>query len=336
LPKFIWIRLRQRQFGQPKVCENYHKVESRQAIFSGFAVLHEACYERAAMRRAVIDIGTNTVKVLVADVQQGQAVTVLHKDRVTRLGEGVNERQQLSAAAIARALQAVDEFHSEAKASGAVHIMALTTSACRDAVNRDEFFDAVRKTCGLEVQLISGDREAELIFRGVSSDAEWARVPLVVMDVGGGSAEFIQGEDGKMELFQSLPLGALRLTEQFGEGKLTELREHVRAVLQPALARYKIGNGQMIGTGGTISTLARMEWGAVDHVKISREGLLESVQRLDAMPLAERKKVPGLPADRADIIVAGGAVFLGAMEVLGADELTVSVRNLRYGALLAE
>jgi exopolyphosphatase / guanosine-5'-triphosphate,3'-diphosphate pyrophosphatase len=335
LPKFIWIHLQQRQFGQPKVCENYHKVESRQAIFSGFAVREDPCYEQPAMRRAVIDIGTNTVKVLIADVQQGQVVPILHKDKVTRLGEGVHEQRCLSTAAIARTLQTVDEFHLEAKASGAIHVMALTTSACRDANNRDEFFDAVRQKCGLEVQLISGDREAELIFHGVSSDPEWTGAPLLVMDVGGGSAEFIEGEDGKMALFQSLPLGALRLTEQFSEGKLAELCEHTRAVLRPALARYKLGNSRMIGTGGTISTFARMEWGAVDHVKISREALLGSVQRLDAMPLAKRRKLAGLPADRADIIVAGGAVFLVAMEMLGADELTVSVRNLRYGALLA-
>ncbi len=288
------------------------------------------------MRRAVIDIGTNTVKVLVADVQQGQILPVLHKDRVTRLGEGVDDCQRLSPDAIVRTLQAIDEFQAEAKASGAIHISMLTTSACRDAANHDELFDAVQEKCGLEVQLISGDREAELIFRGVSSDPEWTGTQLVVMDVGGGSAEFIQGQDGEMEHFKSLPLGALRLTEQFGEGRLAELREHLHKILQPALADYKIGNGQMIGTGGTISTFARMEWGAVDHVKISREAMLESVQRLDAMPLAERKKVPGLPPDRADIIVAGGAVFGVAMEILGADELTVSVRNLRYGALLAE
>ena len=328
--------MQQRQFGQPKVCENYHKVESRQAIFSGFAVGERPCYEQPAMRRAVIDIGTNTVKVLVADVLQGQVVPVLHKDRVTRLGEGVNEQQRLSTAAIARTLQAVDEFRLEAKESGAINIIALTTSACRDAANRNELFDAVRQKCGLEVQLITGDQEAELIFRGVSSDPEWTGAPLVVMDVGGGSAEFIEGVDGKMELFQSLPLGALRLTEQFGQGKLAELCEHARTVLRPALARYKLSNGRLIGTGGTISTFARMEWGAVDHVKISREALLGSVQRLDAMPLAERRKVSGLPADRADIIVAGGAVFLVAMELLGADELTVSVRSLRFGALLAE
>jgi exopolyphosphatase / guanosine-5'-triphosphate,3'-diphosphate pyrophosphatase len=288
------------------------------------------------MLRAVIDIGTNTVKLLVADVQQGQVVPCLHKDKVTRLGEGVNESKHLLPAAITRTVDCINDFYMEAKASGATNIVALTTSASRDATNRDDFFNGVRQSCGLEVQLISGDREAELIFRGVSSDPEWSGKPVLVIDVGGGSAEFIQGGDGKMEIFQSLPLGALRLTEKFGEGKFAELSEHLRAILRQDLARYDLHGRRMIGTGGTITTLARIAGETVDHAKISRGKLLDMVQRLEAMPLAQRKKVPGLPPDRADIIVAGGAVFLAAMGVLGANELTVSIRNLRYGALLAD
>jgi exopolyphosphatase/guanosine-5'-triphosphate,3'-diphosphate pyrophosphatase len=287
------------------------------------------------MRRAVIDIGTNTVKLLVADVQQGKVIPLAARDCTTRLGEGVAEHRQLSAAAIERTIRAINEFHAEAKTLGAADVVALTTSASRDAANRDKFFDGVRQTCGLDVKLISGDREAELIFRGVSSDPEWIEQPILVVDVGGGSAEFIQGDDGKMELFQSLPLGALRLTEKFGEGRFAELSEHLRATLRHELARYDLHGRRMIGTGGTITTLARIEGGAVDHAKISRGKLLELVQRLEVMPLAQRKKVPGLPPERADIIVAGGAVFLAAMGVLGANELTVSIRNLRYGALLA-
>jgi exopolyphosphatase / guanosine-5'-triphosphate,3'-diphosphate pyrophosphatase len=335
LPKFIGIHLRQRRFGRPKACENYHKVKTRQAIFSGFAARRSACYEQPEMRCAVIDIGTNTIKVLVADVQQGKVVPVFHQDRVTRLGESVDKQRCLSADAIDRALRAIDQFHLEARAAGALHIIALTTSACREATNRNEFFDEVRQRCRLEVQMISGEREAELIFQGVSSDPEWAGVPLLVMDVGGGSVEFIQGREGKMELCQSLPLGALRLTEKFGEGKSTELGEYVRKVLRPVLAGYEFKGRRLIGTGGTITTLARVMKGDVDHVTISRAELLQLVRRLEAMPLVERRQVPGLPPERADIIVAGGAVFLAAMELLGAEELTVSVRNLRYGALLA-
>jgi exopolyphosphatase / guanosine-5'-triphosphate,3'-diphosphate pyrophosphatase len=287
------------------------------------------------MRRAVIDIGTNTVKLFVADVQQAQIVAVLSKDRTTRLGEGVDERRQLLPAAIARTIQAVNEFRAEAKSLGATDIIALTTSAARDAANRDEFLDGVRQTCGLEVKLISGEREAELIFRGVSSDPEWSGEPILVVDVGGGSAEFIQGRGGKMELFHSLPLGALRLTEKFGEGKFGELCDHLLATLNPALARYEAKGRRLICTGGTITTVARMLHDPVDHATISHESLGSLLQQLEAMPVAERKKVDGLPPERADIIVAGGAVFLVVLALLDADELTVSVRNLRYGALVA-
>jgi exopolyphosphatase/guanosine-5'-triphosphate,3'-diphosphate pyrophosphatase len=287
------------------------------------------------MRRAVIDIGTNTVKLLVADVRQGQAVPFVSKDCTTRLGEGVNESGQLLPAAISRTIQAVHDYQAEAKACGAVDVLALTTSASRDAANRDEFFAGVRRTCGLEVKLISGAREAELIFRGVSSDPEWSDAAILVTDVGGGSAEFIQGREGKMEVFQSLPVGALRLTEKFGDGRFAELCNDLRATLRHALAHYKAQGRRMIGTGGTITTLARVESGTVDHATISQERLHALIGRLEAMPLAERKNVPGLPPERADIIVAGGAVFLIAMELLDVRELTVSVRNLRYGALLS-
>ena len=288
------------------------------------------------MRRAVIDIGTNTVKLLVADVSERQMVPVATKDRTKRLGEGVDDSKRLLPAAMARTVRAIQDFLAEARALGATDCVAVATSAARDAANRDEFLGQVRHVCGLDVELISGGREAELIFRGVSSDPEWSGAPILVVDVGGGSAEFIQGVGGKMELFQSLPLGALRLTEKFGEGRFAELCEHLRATLTPALAGYSASRCRLIGTGGTITTLARIECGAVDHATISREKLEALLERLEAMPLAERKKVPGLPPERADIIVAGGVVLLMAMEVLEASELTVSVRNLRYGALVSD
>jgi exopolyphosphatase / guanosine-5'-triphosphate,3'-diphosphate pyrophosphatase len=307
-----------------------------------------------AMRRAVIDIGTNTVKLLVADVEDGKVLPVLSKDRTTRLGEGLVERSsgvrslgsqqltptgetpappRLSRVAIGRTILAIDDFLNEARHLGAQDVLALTTSATRDATNRDEFLDGVRCKCGLEVRLISGDREAELIFRGVSSDPAWEGQPLLVMDVGGGSAEFIQGRAGRIELAQSLPLGALRLAEQFGEGKFTELCDYLRTTLRAALARYDVRERRMIGTGGTITTAAGILCAWVDHATISLHDLHSLVDRLHGLPVEERRKVPGLPPERADIIVPGGAAFLMTMEVLGVKELTVSVRNLRYGAL---
>jgi exopolyphosphatase/guanosine-5'-triphosphate,3'-diphosphate pyrophosphatase len=169
-----------------------------------------------------------------------------------------------------------------------------------------------------------------------------------------------------MERFQSLPLGALRLTEKFGDKRFMDLCEHVRATQHDALASYDANHCRLIATGGTITTLgricrasgppasfgggpssreaeqrdgragARTSNNTIDHLVLTRDDVKSLVDQLRAMPLAERKKVPGLPPERADIIVAGGAVFLVAMEVLGAGELTVSVRNLRYGALVAD
>src|ERR1017187_235445 len=127
------------------------------------------------MRRAVIDIGTNSVKVLVADVQQGQVVAILSKDKTTRLGEGVDGCGKLLPAAIARTIQTVNEFRAEAKALGATDVIALTTSACRDAANRDEFLDGVRRTCGLEGKLICGPRWRGTRARGVGCSAPVGR-----------------------------------------------------------------------------------------------------------------------------------------------------------------
>jgi exopolyphosphatase/guanosine-5'-triphosphate,3'-diphosphate pyrophosphatase len=288
------------------------------------------------MRRTVIDIGTNTVKLLVADVSQHQIVPIATKDRTTRLGEGVDDSKRLLPAAMARTVRAIQDFLAEARGMGATDCVAVATSAARDAANCDEFLGQVRHVCGLDVELISGEREAELIFRGVSSDPEWSGTSILVVDVGGGSAEFIQGIGGKMGLFQSLPLGALRLTEKFGEGRFAELCEYLTRTLRDALAGFDASGCRLIATGGTMVTLARVECGAADHATISRAKLQALVRRLEAMPLAERKKVPGLPPERADIIVAGGVVLLMAMDVLEASELTVSVRNLRYGALVSD
>ncbi len=305
-----------------------------------------------AMRRAVIDIGTNTVKLLVAEVQDGKILPIVATDRTTRLGEGVGESKRLSAAAITRTVEAIEHFVADAKDLGALEIVALTTSAARDAVNGNEFLQAVRNRCGLEVQVITGDREAELIFHGVSSDPEWSNQPILVLDVGGGSAEFVQGARGQIERLQSLPLGAVRLMEQHGEN-YDALVDSLHQTLRQSLDGYSAQNRRMIGTGGTITTLAwicrasasladaqgrqpeRLPYNQIDRMSLMLDEVRALVARLNALPLVERRKVAGLPPERADIIGAGGAVFLVAMELLGAVELTVSVRGLRYGALLS-
>jgi exopolyphosphatase/guanosine-5'-triphosphate,3'-diphosphate pyrophosphatase len=284
------------------------------------------------MRRAAIDIGTNTVKLLVAEVRDRQVFPIVSKYEPTRLGAGVDAARQLDRVAITRTVAAIANYVADAREHGAVDILAFTTSAARAAENRDEFLAAVRHQCALEVQVISGQREAELIFRGVCSDPVWATQHVLVMDVGGGSAEFILGRTGTIERWQSLPLGAVRLTEQFPD--FAKLAEHLRRTLPAALADYHTGNWKLIATGGTNTTLANVAKGKVDQTRLTQDEVRALVSNLNAMSLDERRRVPRLPPDRADIIVAGGAVTMFAMETLGAFELTVSTRNLRYGALL--
>jgi exopolyphosphatase/guanosine-5'-triphosphate,3'-diphosphate pyrophosphatase len=281
------------------------------------------------MRRAVIDIGTNTVKLLVAEVAGGSVVHEHFHDLATRLGEDVERTGMLSAAAITRTVEGVRQLAGEARERGALELIALTTSAARDAKNREEFLRAVRKQCGLEVLLITGEREAELIYRGVTSDPVWANTPVLVMDVGGGSAEFIQGRGGKIERHQSLPVGAVRVMELFGQDDFAGMIAFLREKLYAVLAGYNVEGRQMIGTGGGIVTVSRI----MNHATLTLEEIRALVAQLNAMSVVERCRVPGLPAERADIIVAGGAVFMVAMEILGARELTVSRRSLRDGIL---
>jgi exopolyphosphatase / guanosine-5'-triphosphate,3'-diphosphate pyrophosphatase len=281
------------------------------------------------VRCAIIDIGTNTVKLLVADVVGGEIRPVVSKDTTVRLGEGVYEARRLSRVAITRTAQAIADYVADAREPGAIKIKALTTSAVRDADNRQDFLDAVRAKTGLTVEVVSGLREAELIFRGVTSDPAWVAGRLLVMDVGGGSAEFILGKAGKIEHLVSLPLGAVRMTERFPS--FPELAEFLRTTLHHELTGF--GGAQLVATGGTNTTLVRVLKGKVDHATFTLDEVRALVMKLNAMTLDERRRVPGLPPERADIIVAGGAVVLFAMETLGAQELTVSVRGLRYGAL---
>jgi exopolyphosphatase/guanosine-5'-triphosphate,3'-diphosphate pyrophosphatase len=283
------------------------------------------------MRRAVIDIGTNTVKLLVADVEDGTVRPVVAKDVTTRLGEGVNKTHRLATDAIARTVAAVAQYADEARALGAANIVAVATSAARTASNAEEFLRA----CPVPVEIISGEREARLIFRGASSDPRWSRERILVMDVGGGSAEWIFGAGGAPERLISLPVGAVRLLEKFGEHDFAGMAAFLRAEFARQLAPFRgAGAWRMIGTGGTLVTLARIARLPVDGARLSLGAVRELVSRLDAMPLEQRRRVPGLPSERADIIVAGGAVALFAMESLGVEELTVSVRALRFGLLV--
>src|SRR5882757_6459065 len=170
------------------------------------------------IRRAVIDVGTNSVKLLVADVSGRHVQPVCEESRQTRLGKGFYETHQLQPESIARTAEAVAEFERIAREHNAVSTRVIATSAARDAVNPRELTMAIERASGLKTEIISGGREADWAFLGVTTDAELAARPLLLLDVGGGSTEFILGQGTKKHFAHSFPLGTVRLLENFPHG----------------------------------------------------------------------------------------------------------------------
>jgi exopolyphosphatase/guanosine-5'-triphosphate,3'-diphosphate pyrophosphatase len=306
------------------------------------------------IRRAVIDVGTNSIKLLVADVR-GREVSPIHEEsRQTRLGKGFYETHQLQPETIAHTAAAVWEFGEIAREKNTASIRVIATSAARDAKNPRDLTNAIERASGLKTEIISGAREAEWAFQGVTSDTELAGHPLLLLDVGGGSTEFILGRGTKKNFAHSFPLGTVRLLEKFphsdpptqkefaacDEWLRDFLRYKVRPQLEPSL-QNETGEIQLVGTGGTTSILARMEkkLDRFDREKIERTVLtLEQVQahlnQLWKLPLLKRKEIIGLPKLRADVILTGVAIYAAVMEEFGFKQLRISTRGLRFAAVM--
>ncbi len=306
------------------------------------------------VRRAVIDVGTNSIKLLVADVS-GRAVQPLHEEsRQTRLGQKFYETHQLQAHAIAQTAVAVADFARTARDRQSSSIRVIATSAARDAVNADELLQAIFTASGLKAEIISGAREAEWAFQGVATDAELAPLPLLLLDVGGGSTEFILGHGTKKSFAHSFPLGTVRLMEKFPHSdpptsaEFTACQEwlkkflhgEVRPQLGPALA-LETKPVQLVGTGGTTSILARIEKkldrfdrDKIEHTILTFEQVVAHRKHLWSLPLAERKEVHGLPKLRADVILTGVLIYEAVMAEFDFTELRISTRGLRFAAVM--
>jgi len=307
-------------------------------------------------RRAVIDVGTNSIKLLVADVAEHQVTPVFERSKQTRLGgQGFYETHRLQANAIELTAQAVGKFAETAREQNADAIRIIATSAARDAINSNELTSAIEAASGLKVESITGEQEAEWVFKGVTTDRQFAHTPLLILDVGGGSTEFILGSGGHSHFRESFPIGTVRLLEKIAvtdPPKETEFNtgcDWVRAFLQtevqpklgPAMKREGSGNLQLVGTGGTTSILARMEAqleeydrGRIEATRLSLERLQWHTRRLWGLPLEERKQIVGLPSNRADVILMGVVIYQMIMENFGFKELRVSTRGLRFAAVL--
>ena len=313
------------------------------------------------VRRAVIDVGTNSVKVLVADVGDHVVVPVIEESEQTRLGAGFFQTHQLQSAAIAHTARAVADFARMATARGAEGIRVIATSAARDALNQADLLTAISAASGLKVEILSGEAEADWVYRGVTSDPELAHIPLLLLDVGGGSTEFILGAGTGQQFRHSFQLGTVRfleatpLSDPPTPTELVACREwvndflarEVRPLLSPALAQARSQPGLggapvLVGTGGTTAILARMEAGLdhydrniIDATRLPLPRLHARVAELWSLPLARRKLIPGMPGKRADVILPGVVIFESLMQMFGFDELRVSTRGLRFAAVMA-
>jgi exopolyphosphatase/guanosine-5'-triphosphate,3'-diphosphate pyrophosphatase len=309
-----------------------------------------------SVRRAVIDVGTNSVKLLVAGVRGSDVQPLLEKSRQTRLGRNFYETHRLQPVAISQTAEAVAEFAGLARKKKSQSIRVIATSAARDAVNAGELTSAIEKSSGLKVEIISGAREAEWAFQGVATESELAEMPLLILDVGGGSTEFILGCGAKKSFAHSFPLGTVRLLEKFphsdppARGEFLKCRRwlknflqiEVLPQLQPALRRAKKSSEiQLVGTGGTASILAQMENKSsrfdrehIERTVLSLKKIKTLRKNLWRLPLAGRKKIPGLPKSRADVILPGVLIYEIVMEELGFAELRVSTRGLRFAAVM--
>ncbi|HTA95681.1 MAG TPA: Ppx/GppA phosphatase family protein [Verrucomicrobiae bacterium] len=306
------------------------------------------------VRRAVIDVGTNSIKLLVADVRGHDVQPVLEDSRQTRLGKGFYETHRLQPETIAHTAEAVWEFAEIARERNSHSIRVIATSAARDAINPTDLTNAIERASGLKTEIISGAREAEWAFQGVATDLELAKTPLLLLDVGGGSTEFILGHGVKKSFAHSFPLGTVRLMEKFSHsdpptrGEFTKCRDwlkqflqnEVRPQLEPAL-KNETSEIQLVGTGGTTSILARIEKKLDRHDREKIESTILSFEQVVAhrknlwrLPLAERKEIPGLPKLRADVILTGVLIYEVVMEEFDFKQLRVSTRGLRFAAVM--
>lgn len=301
------------------------------------------------MRAAAIDIGTNSTRLLVAEVDRadGPLVTLDRRMTITRLGHGVDATRRLAPEAIDRTVAALRTYRDAIDAvGGVVAVRATATSAARDAQNRADFFDAATDVLGLTPELLSGSEEARLSFLGATTDlAAVAPGPYLVVDIGGGSTEFVVGTDAPEGLC-SVDVGCVRLTEAWLHGdpptaeELSQavhiVREHLADVLRevPGVADAKT----LVGLAGTVSSFAMIEQGLpvydrdkVHHFRLKRAAAEDVFRTLALEKAADRAHNPGLEPGRVDVIVGGAVILVTVLRTFGFDELLTSESDILDG-----
>lgn len=301
------------------------------------------------MRIAVVDIGTNSTRLLVADVQPGGAITELERlTTVTRLGQGVDASGALAPEAMQRVYDTLARYRTTIDEHGATETTAVLTSAVRDASNGADFTARVRDDYGLDAQTLSGDEEAQLSFLGAtSSRAPEAPTPVVLIDIGGGSTEFVVGSRGDVAFFASTQAGTVRQGERFvhtdppGRDELTAVADEAREVYGalPSDVRGTVSAG--VAVGGTATQLAAVDQSLepydperVHGYRLDDAACERMLAQLAQLPEAERRSVPGLDPARAPTIVVGAVLMVEAMRAFDLDVVEVSEHDILRGAAL--
>jgi exopolyphosphatase / guanosine-5'-triphosphate,3'-diphosphate pyrophosphatase len=308
----------------------------------------EPATDVGASRVAVVDLGTNSTRLLVADVSNGQVKELERRTTVTRLGQGVEATGRLADEAIARVSEALAAYREVIDRRGAERIIAVATSAMRDAANGPAFREEIRKRFGIDARTISGDEEARLTFLGATSGRNPDSETLVI-DIGGGSTEYVSGRAGGDPGFHvSTRMGSVRFTERHlksdppEHGELIALAEDARGVIKADVPReVREGVEHGIAVAGTATTLAAIDQeldpydpDKVHGYRVNIGGCERIVAQLAALTVAERRGVTGLHPDRAPTIVAGAVILLESMRAFGLDEIEVSESDILHGAAL--
>jgi exopolyphosphatase / guanosine-5'-triphosphate,3'-diphosphate pyrophosphatase len=299
-------------------------------------------------RVAAVDIGTNSTRLLVADVADGRISDLERETRITRLGEGVDERRRLLPVPIARVRNVLSDYRRTIESLDAERTLAIATSAIRDAENGEAFLGEIEWSYGFETLLLSGHDEALLMFRGVSA-GRVLEPGTVVVDVGGGSTELLAGGPDGVGWHDSLDIGSVRLTERFlhsdppTEDELRACADAARALLAERVPEdVHLNATAAIGVAGTITSLAGLDLGLEEYDRervhgheLALDALQRQLERLASVPLAERRKMRPLDPERAPVIVAGAIIAREVVSFLGVDALEVSERDILDGAALA-
>jgi len=289
------------------------------------------------MKGAVIDIGTNSIRLLVAEMQKGKIVNGKKYIRMIRLGEMVDQAGIISKEAIERCLKVLREFVEIAECENDNRIKALATSAVRDAKNSSEIVNRIEVELPIDVEILSGDEEAKMGYYGVLSSFDDTGL-FTMLDIGGGSTEFVLGDRKRIYYKKSIDMGAVRMTEQLVKSdpinmkEAIKLKSHIQGILERNLSDMPaLGKGRLIGIGGTITTLAaiKLKMEKYDREKIhmtsmGKGEILKMIDLFGRIPLESRKSIIGLDCERADIIYAGSVILGEVLDYLDFNDIVIS------------